>query len=387
MTDAAVVRRVRMLRAGGAEVKLLGFRRSAQACSTVDGVPAVDLGQTHDGKLGRRAALVLRRCLEAGQWRDWVAGCDVLLARNLEMCTIALAARKRVNATVPLVFECLDIHTALSGANLPSKLLLAWEKHILHRCAALVVSSPGFLTHHFRTLGVDLPRVILAENKRVMVDAAIERPPLARPANTHWRVGWFGNIRCADSFHMLLALARRGPDIIDVTLRGKPSRALQALIDRHLPLPNMVFHGPYQQAELATIYQAVHFTWGCDYYEAGLNSDWLLPNRLYEGSFFNRPVIAATGTQTAEWLQARGAGVLLDTPAKNLEPFLRRLTPDLYADLQRAAAAIPTTDLVWTRADCERFVAQLAGHKAATARNPIFHIADRAPRNRSQQAV
>src|SRR3712207_8090815 len=33
------------------------------------------------------------------------------------------------------------------------------------------------------------------------------------------------------------------------------------------------------EAHLAEMYRSVHFAWSMDFYEAGANSDWLLPNR------------------------------------------------------------------------------------------------------------
>ncbi len=94
LSDMAVARRVRMLRAGGAEVRLLGFRRSASPIHSIDGIPAIDLGRTFEGKLIKRIALVLRRCLGARRTAgDMMRGADAVLARNLEMVTIADVAR------------------------------------------------------------------------------------------------------------------------------------------------------------------------------------------------------------------------------------------------------------------------------------------------------
>ena len=66
LSDPAVARRVRMLRIGGADVKLLqDFAGSAAPVHEVDGIAAVDLGQTVSGQLGARCFHVLRCSLEA----------------------------------------------------------------------------------------------------------------------------------------------------------------------------------------------------------------------------------------------------------------------------------------------------------------------------------
>ena len=125
LSDPAVARRVRMLRIGGADVKLLGFRRSASPVYDVDGIAAVDLGRTCRRSTWRS---LLRKCCDV-LWkrvkpRDMVSGADVVLARNLEMVTIAEAARiMGWVCDVRLAYECLDIHKALLGNGLSVKAL------------------------------------------------------------------------------------------------------------------------------------------------------------------------------------------------------------------------------------------------------------------------
>jgi hypothetical protein len=360
LADAALVRRVQMLLAGGAQIKLLGFRRTPRPIDAVAGVPAIDLGQTFDGKLINRLALVLRRSLGAGRLiGDSVARADAVLARNLEMATIADAARKSIGSQVPLVYECLDIHGSLLGRGMASQMLRRWEKRLLRKSTALVVSSPGFVSNYFNTLGIDLPPVILAENKRVLLNGPIVRPQGFDPAPP-WKIGWFGIIRCVESFLILHGLARRHPRLVDIEIRGRPTAELQHLIDKHLPLVNMRFGGVYVQADLASLYQNCHLTWAIDYFQRGRNSDWLLPNRIYEGGFYNRPAIALAGTETAKWLHARGAGVILQNPSE-LDHFLIGLESSQYRELYQSTATIPVSDLVDTSIDCERFALRIAG--------------------------
>ena len=365
--DAAVAQRVRILRAGGADLNLLGFRRIPEPVSQVEGIPAIDFGQTFEQRFWHRTFNVFVAALKAGRWRDLVRGSDVLLARNLEMWLIADAARSWAGARVPIVYECLDVHNLLSGHGIPSKLLRRLERRALQKSKALVVSSPGFLTNHFERLGVKLPPVIMAENKRFLPEIDDRGQDDGRVAGPPWRIGWFGVLRCEESFQILLAAARRHPELIDVELRGRPTEKLQDLINQHLPIPNMRFGGPYTTSDLATLYRGCHLTWAIDYSERGLNSDWLLPNRLYEGGYFNNPAIALAGTETANWLHARGVGILLENPAVDLDGFLSTLTATRYDDLRRASARIPLTDLIYTTDECRRLVTSLT---ATNRQNP-----------------
>jgi succinoglycan biosynthesis protein ExoL len=360
LDDAATVRRVCMLKAGGAEVSLLGFRRNDTPIKTVEGIEAIDLGRVFDGKLGRRIGLVLRRMLEAGRYREMLVGADALLARNLDMATIADAARERAGLHIPLIYECLDVHQALLGGGMPSKVLRGLEARILKRSAALVVSSPGFVTNYFERLHADLPRIIIAENKRVVVDAKLDRPVnIAKPPP--WKIGWFGIIRCATSFQILRELAQRQP-LIDVEISGRPTEEVQSLINEHLPLSNMRFSGPYTQSDLFALYGNSHFAWAIDYFQKGQNSEWLLPNRIYEGGFYNCPAIALAGTETAKWLTARNAGLIIKRdPSIELEIFLKELNVNHYRGLKSATMAIPIGDLIDNIEDCRSFTNQLVG--------------------------
>jgi succinoglycan biosynthesis protein ExoL len=365
LTDPAFVRRVLMLRIGGADIRILGFRRSAGPVRDVEGFAVVDLGRIYHGRLGARSLQVVRRCLLAGEWRDTVAGSDVLLARNLEMATIADSARVRAGVHVPLAYECLDIHRVVLGNGVPAKLLRSWEKRILRRSAMLVVSSPGYVTNYFGRLGVDLPDVILAENKRVLSEGhtELDRPKSVLEARRPpWKIGWFGLLRCIKSFQILIGLAQRKPELVDIELRGRPTEELLALIARHLPLANMRFCGSYAQTDLASIYGGCDLTWAVEYIDRGANSDWCLPNRIYEGGYYNSPPIAIVGSEIAAWLTARGAGVLLQDPATDLEPFITGLTPADYHTLQRASANVPTSDLIWTSEDCRRFARRITNN-------------------------
>ncbi|MDF9789578.1 hypothetical protein M2440_000279 [Methylorubrum extorquens] len=55
LNDPAVRRRIRMFKAGGAEIYLAGFRRGLPVTS-IEGVPAHDLGRTADGRFLKRVA-------------------------------------------------------------------------------------------------------------------------------------------------------------------------------------------------------------------------------------------------------------------------------------------------------------------------------------------
>jgi succinoglycan biosynthesis protein ExoL len=102
----------------------------------------------------------------------------------------------------------------------------------------------------------------------------------------------------------------------------------------------------------------VHFTWAIDYFEAGQNSDWLLPNRLYEGSAQGAVPIALNSVETGRWLAARDAGLRLDA-ISDLRGVLEGMTSVEFRRLRSSVAEIPLHDLVATQADCVTLVERL----------------------------
>src|SRR5262244_3577314 len=94
LADPAVHRRVRMLVAGGAVVTPIGFRRSAEAPSAVEGLRPIDLGRTADGMLVKRMLSVACSLVGLTSIAHHVRGANVILARNLEMLVLAVRARR-----------------------------------------------------------------------------------------------------------------------------------------------------------------------------------------------------------------------------------------------------------------------------------------------------
>jgi hypothetical protein len=366
LTDPAVARRVRMLKAGGAEVVLLGFRREAEAPAEVAGVRPVDLGRTHDARLAHRAALTALNALGAARLRGHLAGCEVVMARMLETLAVAAAARRMSGHGGRLVYECLDIHRLMLGEGAKSRAMRAVEGALLKTADLLVVSSPAFLRDYFgprQGVGREIPiATLLVENKLLELDPAGEAAPSPPPsAGPPWRIGWLGAIRCRKSLAILADLAARRPDLVEVRIHGRPAYTEFDDFDAQVAaLPNLTFGGGYVAADLPRLYGEVHFAWAIDFMEEGLNSSWLLPNRLYEASRHGAVPVALAGVETGRYLAQQGFGLRL-TDTATLEAALERLTPDAYAALRRQVAQVPREAFVAGPEDCRRLVASVAG--------------------------
>lgn len=334
--DVAVARRIALLRGEGHEVRVAGFRRRDAVPGEVAGAPALDLGRTRDGALAARIASVLRHVVLPGRLRAMCVDAEVLVARNLE--SLVLAARVR-RPGQRLVYECLDIHRLLLGEGPASRVLHAIERWAMRAVKLVVVSAPAFRDGYFVARRGWRGPVLLVENK--VQEPVAQGAPAARPERP-LTIGWFGMLRCRKTLGVLGDIAARSHGRVEVVIAGRPSAAEFADFEAEVAdMPGVTFLGPYSPADLPALFARIDFIWAIDWFEEGLNSAWLLPNRLYEGLAHGAVPLALAGVETGRWLQAAGVGICLADPAAELPGFLAALDlPRLHA-LREAVAALP----------------------------------------------
>jgi succinoglycan biosynthesis protein ExoL len=328
--DAAVRRRAVAFRRAGCEVT--GFMPHRGPAHPTPW-RTVGLGETRDNDYLQRIVSIFSGARRALAERDPLARADLFYARNLDMLALAARVRAAGRFDVPLVYECLDVHHRLTGGGSSARLLRAFERRLLGGCSLIVISSPAFEREHFARHHAGCCPTFLAENRLIEGDEfPAERPdPARRRDDGMLRIGWFGNLRCRRSFDLLAGLAAAFQDRLRIVLRGYPAPGVfgnfEELVARH---PGIVYEGRYRAPQdLARIYAEVDLVWAADWYEEGANSLWLLPNRIYEGGYFATPALAPAGTETARWIEARGAGLIFDEPAGGaLAALIGRLIED-----------------------------------------------------------
>jgi hypothetical protein len=357
-----------MLTAYGDALALFGFHRDANAVERVENVAAIDLGRTFDADFRQRIMMVLRQAIHLSRWAPRLADCDVIIARNLEMMALAVLARWRYAPRASLVYETLDVHRLLLAKGFVGKAMRWLERTLMRRADLLIVSSPAFLREYFAPMqGLDRIETLLVENKLLALSpddavALAVAPPLR--SGPPWHIGWFGMIRCRKSLDYLCDLAARRPDLLRLTIRGRPSYTEFADFDRQVAATTGVsFGGAYRPAQLGTLYDGVDFCWAIDFFEEDGNSKWLLPNRVYEGGAYGAVPIAVDGTETARWLKRHGIGAALRS-LDDLEGFLAALNPAQYDELKAASADAPRDAFVASDQDCRQLLDALHGAHA-----------------------
>ncbi len=357
LADPAVARRVRMLRLGGAEVALAGLLRGA---IPPDLAGAMILGHSADARLARRALTVLQTlAVHLPKLRKRFAGASAIVARNLEMLVVGQAVANGMTPRPRLVYECLDIHRLLIARGPAGGAIRALERRLARSVDLVLTSSPAFITRHLGQVFGE--RILLVENK---VLGQTPRPLRLMPPP--FRIGWYGALRCERSFRMLADLSDNMGGRVKVSLRGRPSTAIfPDLPARLADHPHMSFGGPYAASDLSALYGDVHFAWCIDFYEQGANSDWLLPNRLYECAAFGAVPIALAGVETGRFLSRAGVGIALESAdPSELCTLFSALSPAHYAALHRAV--IDSDPTLWraTDGDCIALVTAISGRAA-----------------------
>lgn len=371
LADPAVRRRVLMLTEGGAAVTLAGFRRGDNALAEVSGVTPIELGKTADGRFGQRIGAVFNAAIRLRGLLKGVERPDVIIGRNLE----ALAVADRASALfggVPVVYECLDIHRLLSNDGTPGKMLRRAEAHFGRKAKLLITSSPAFIANYFATKSAIKAPVMLLENKVLALDGMPQAASLRLPPadGEPWKIGWFGALRCRKSLELLADFTRRMEGRVEVILRGRPAYSEFEDFDGFIANePYLSFRGPYKNPEdLASIYGEVHFSWAIDFFEEGLNSSWLLPNRLYEGCLYGSVPLSIAGTETNRFLADKQLGLSLNEPTANaLQAMFEGLTAERYGALSSAVADTGRHTWMADRGDCRALIETVANLVPAAA--------------------
>jgi len=336
ISEAAQIRRIEAVRMLGHEVVSVSFRRSNMNADFVPEWPDLPLGAVENNAFGRRALRVVSSIMRTWRARAHLDDSKVWIARNFDLLVIAWVTKVLQGRTdVRLVYECLDIHGLFTRPDQIGKVMRAMERFLLRRIALLITSSPGFQKNYFDPVQGFAGPVALIENKLWLGARHLDRPKHPRQSATPLVLGWVGSLRCRTSLRILAEAAAEMGDGLRVHLHGNVHRHaipdFDVIVAAH---PNMTYAGAYAYPDdLAGIYGGCDLVWAQDLWQRGANSDWLLPNRIYEASYFGCPQIAVAGTQTGLRVVEAGQGFVVPTASSDaLVGLLESLTPEAVID-------------------------------------------------------
>ncbi|MEL7048524.1 MAG: glucosyl transferase [Pseudomonadota bacterium] len=351
--ESTVIKRAQAFSENGATVLGAMFKRERKPGQRRVDCDVIDLGETVDRNYASRLPKLIGAMWVLFRQSKRLRQSDVFYARNIDMLLLAWGAKLIANRKAALVYEVLDVQRVFLGSGLVGKVFRAAERFLLARTKLLVVSSPKFASEYFEPVQNYAGPTFLLENKICphQLPTGFEIKAPARPRGPPWKIGWFGTLRCQTSLTMLAEIADQLGADVEIELRGRPSREdlTEADIQAQCATrPNMSYFGPFQSPQdLPEIYGRVPFSWCFDYLDAGSNSDWLLPNRVYEGGAFETVCLASETTMTGQYVAGRQLGHAVPDPVvPNIVAFLRTLDDARYAAMRQAVADKPRADFV-----------------------------------------
>lgn len=363
-SESSQIRRIRGLIGAGFDVVGYTMRRDNMASDAPPEWRNIHLGTVENERIGRRLLVLARALLVIARNGGPLRRADVAMARNFDMALLAVIGRVLVGRPrLPVIYECLDIHGSFTAPGRKGRMFRAIERWLLRRTALLVVSSPGFVREYFQPVQHWHGPTALLENK---IWFGAERPARPVASREHRRegpivVGWVGSLRCDPSLRILLDAARLRPDTLRIEMHGNVHRHVVPDFEARIAaLPNVSYHGPYRYPDgLGEVYSRCDLVWSQDLWQSGANSDWLLPNRVYEASYFGCLSIAVAGTQTARKVEDDGLGYVVpvaDAPA--LVALIDGLDPAETEARRAALLAQAPERFVSTPADLREVVAR-----------------------------
>lgn len=362
--DPAVQRRIAAFGRVGADVLAFTMRRGPAFETPWRNI---DLGETRDAAFAQRVGALARATPVVLRERAALQQADVFYARNLDMLALALRVKQQSGARAKVIYECLDIHRFMTRRDPLGAVMRAVERGLLKASDLLVISSPAFEREYFARTHPGQYRALLIENRLPPGFDYGPRPVEARAPGLRLRIGWFGNLRCRRSLSLLLALADRFPDRVDISMRGAPAKAEFADFDAQLAGRSHVqFGGRYAwPADLAHIYGDVDLVWAGDFHDPGANSKWLLPNRLYEGGYYAVPPLAPADSETGRWIAAHGFGFTLPEPLEQTLPaFVQTLDLQRLAEARARLIAEPVATFLQPEHELQRVLDAALGARA-----------------------
>ncbi len=351
--DAAIVRRIDSFMNVDVDVTGFMFRRDGEPEKPGPKWRNIDLGMVEHCRHAQRILTLLRAVWRSVTHRDILKKSDIVYARNLDMLALAFAGLAFVGKDRPkLVYECLDVHEAMTKPGLGGAVIRWFERAALRRIDLLVISSPGFIHNYFSPMQNYQGPHMLIENKVYFANEVVARPTpelLKDSATGPVTIAWVGILRCQKTLDLLKQLAKSEGDKVLIRFHGVISEFLIPDFEEQIePFPNILYEGPYQWPHgLAESYRGVHFVWAQELSWSGHNSDWLLPNRIYEGSYFGVLSLCVDGTETGRAVAERRLGyVLADAQHQTLIDFVRSLDREDVLIRQRELLLRPNTDFV-----------------------------------------
>jgi len=337
-TDARLIKRMRAFSDIGWETLCASFRRERYNRGYVPEWKNIYLGKIEDRKYLRRVFVLLRAVAKLLREGRNIGSSQVFYAINLDQLLLALFIRVVCAKKVVIVYEVADIQGAFMRKNAFGSFLRFVERQAMRWIDLMVTTSPGFINNYFQPIQRYHGECFLLENVVYPVPSSCSNGQAGENGSENketWVVGFFGLLKCRRSWQLIKEIASALPSKVSFKLGGYPYPADIDYADFYKTVDNfdnITYVGEYAHPhDLEKIYSGVDFVWCFDFSNDEYNSVWCLANRLYEGGYFEIPLLASKNYEAGRFVEKYGIGWTFGEPyAEELSKFFARLTRAQY---------------------------------------------------------
>jgi len=363
-------KRIRMVQEAGFHVRVAAFDRDY-----VEGprhpYPVASLGHVVPGTYHRRVVAAPRTL-----WRLGRFGLSPLTyAFGTEMALYA----KLTGQVERLIVEIGDIREVLTSSRTWGWALRRLDRAVVETADLTVSTSPHFLEEYYRKwMNTEMKNTLVIENKidrvtaRRFAEVSDGKRDRAAVATEKVRIGWFGVLRCRNTWEALRQWAAGGPKGREVLVRGLVTEAGPTVGEME-GAAGVRFEGPYEWPnDIPAMYRSVDVVCAACPSTRAVEGNWMWasPNRFYEAGFFRKPMLVLEGGATQADVDEYGIGRAIDfaSPghaATQLGSVTRSILcawADAYEDVPR--------ELFMEQDDGARLAAELKGLVDGSAPGP-----------------
>lgn len=348
-TDARLIKRMHAFAAMGWDTLCASFWRQRYNRDYIPEWDNIYLGKVDDRKYLQRIIVLLKAIGGLVKARRRIGESQIFYAINLDQLLLAVFMRYIGRSNVLVVYEVADIQHPFVRKDLVGVLSRGLERWLLRFVGLLVVTSPGYIKNYFVPVQRYQGQWFLLENKVYPVPTNALKSVLhlnkqRYHADGHaWVVGFFGALRGKKSWEIIKHIARALPHKVIFKLAGYPTGIDQNdFYETVAELGNIDYVGEYKNPdELGKIYKGVDLAWCFEFSYGVYNSVWCLVNRLYEGGYFEIPLLASKNYESGNFVEQHGIGWTFTEPYTDvLTQFLEQLTVAQYMRVKKKYQSI-----------------------------------------------
>ena len=342
-------KRIAMLQNVGFQVEDIAFERKSHkgrmpTCS-VEIVGVIEHGRYLKRAIKMLVAIpLIRRAIKSN---------DLVYASGPDMALLCLASGMSLGR--PVILEVGDVRELQTASGLWGELVRKVDRYLADSCQLLVATASGFIDDYYRQWVGTTTQSLIIENKLEPSETVEQHHRQRTPTfnglqnGRPLRIGYFGLLRCEQSWRILLSLAKKCQKNVEIVVAGYPIESVD-LLRQAEKYPNIIYKGAYRSPDdLPSLYYGIDLTWVFYPNDHYWGFRWARTNRFYESCFYQTPMISRSGSADAVEIQRYGIGLIIENDdADKIMDALTNITPKVLNFWRKNMAEIPLEVYLYT---------------------------------------